>query len=103
MRMPSGLGTNGKRFWKKVLTEFQLVDSHDLERLSMCAKCLDVIHEAETRLSVDGLFVENRYGTSTEHPGCKMVRDNKLLFVKIIRELGLDLNTAEPSRPPRQY
>lgn len=100
---PKELKTAGKNFWKKVLSEYELSDSHDLERLSMACKCLDDLVEIEARVETDGRFVVNRYGTPVEHPGCKMIRDNRMLFIKIIRETGLDLNTATDARPPRQY
>lgn len=102
-RTPSGLKAAGKRFWKEVLSEYVLKDSHDLERLAMAAKCLDDLVDIEARVQADGMFVLNRYKTPVEHPGCKMIRDNRMLFVKIVRELGFDLVTAKDSRPPRQY
>lgn len=92
----------GRNFWKKVLKEYELTETHDLERLSMAAKCLDDISEAEERVRKDGMFVKNRYGSTIEHPGMKTIKDCRLLFVKIIRELALDISAPE-SRPPRKY
>jgi P27 family predicted phage terminase small subunit len=103
IRVPRGLKAAGKKFWKKVLSEYELQDSHDLERLAMACKCLDDLVEIEERVETDGRFVKNRYGTPVEHPGCKMIRDNRMLFIKIIRETGLDLTTVTDARPPRQY
>lgn len=102
-RVPKGLQADGKKFWKKVLNEYELPDTHDLERLAMACKCLDALSEIEERVKVDGRFTVNRYKTPIEHPGCKMIRDNRMLFIKIIREIGLDLTTAADARPPRQY
>ena len=69
----------------------------------MASKILDEVAESEARVKADGMFILNRYGNLVEHPGCKMIRDLRLLFVKIIRELGLDLADPGDSRPPRQY
>jgi len=102
-KTPSGLNTAGKKFWKKVLSEFELSETHDLERLSMACRCLDDLKEIENRVETDGKFTLNRYGAVVEHPGCKMIRDTRLLFIKIIREMGLDLVVPEDSRPPRRY
>ena len=33
MKVPKNLKKSGKKFWKTVLEEFSLTDSHDLERL----------------------------------------------------------------------
>jgi len=68
----------------------------------MAAKCLDELSAAEMQIKTDGMFTVNRYGATVEHPGCKMVRDSRMLFIKIIRELNLDI-PAQESRPPRKY
>ena len=77
---PKGLDATGRKFWRKVLSEYDLQDSHDLERLSIASKCLDDLSEAEERVKTDGRFTTNRYGTVVEHPGVKMVRDMRMLF-----------------------
>jgi phage terminase small subunit len=100
-KAPNKLQVTGRNFWKKVLSEYELNESHDLERLSMAAKCLDELRETEQRVKKDGRFLVNRYGNLTEHPGSKTIRDTRLLFVKIIRELGLDVENPEDPRPPR--
>ena len=99
---PKELKASGRKFWRKVLLEYDLQESHDLERLSMAAKCLDGLNEAENRVEADGMFVTNRYGNLVQHPGVKTIKDNRTLFVKIIREMCLDI-TAGDSRPPRRY
>ncbi len=102
-KIPKDLKKTGKIFYNKVLSEYELTDAHDLERLAMAAKCLDNVKEAENRVSSDGMFTRNRYGNTTEHPGLKTIKDMRLLFIKIIRELGLDITPPADSRPPRQY
>jgi len=100
--IPKGLKATGKRFWEQVTSEFELEESHDLERLKMACKCLDDLAEAEQRVNKDGMFITNRYGNTVEHPGVKIAKDMRLLFIKIIRELALDIQVPD-SRPPRQY
>lgn len=101
-KSPKGLASTGKKFWKKVLSEYELPDTHDLTRLAMACKCLDELADAEMQIKKDGRFCINRYGSTVEHPGCKMVRDSRILFIKIIRELNLDL-PVPVARPPRNY
>jgi phage terminase small subunit len=103
LKAPSGLKATGRRFWKNVLSEYELSETHDLERLCMAAKCLDDLAMAEKRVKDDGMFTKNRYGNVVEHPGLKMIRDMRLLFIKIVRELALDIIDPSDSRPPRQY
>ena len=100
---PGDLKAAGKTFWRKIHGEFVLDGQHDLERLGMACRCLDDLTEAEDRVRADGMFQVNRYGNTIEHPGMKVIRDMRLLFVRIIRELGLDLTNGPESRPPRRY
>lgn len=85
------------------MKEYDLSEAHDLARLSLACKCLDDLSVAEERVEKDGMFTENRYGNIVEHPAVKSIKDFRLLFVKIIRELSLDIVTPEDPRPPRQY
>jgi phage terminase small subunit len=99
---PKSLKSEGRAFWRKVLSEFDLQEAHDLERLSMAGKCLDDLSEAEKRVETDGMFTTNRYGSTVEHPGLRIIRDSRALFLKIIREACLDVTSGD-SRPPRRY
>lgn len=101
-RAPKGLDDIGKKFWKQVLSEYEFEETHDFERLAMAAKCLDDVSEVEEIVKTAGRFTENRYGGVVEHPGVKTIRDTRMLFIKIIRELNLDISGPE-SRPPRKY
>lgn len=103
IQYPKGLGPDGKKFYKNVLTEFVFSDSHDLERLAQAAYCLDDIAESQKNIAKDGRFFTTKSGIVREHPALKAVRDFRTLFVRIVRELGLDLEPAKNSRPPRQY
>ncbi len=84
------------------MSEFELVEGHDLARLEMACKTLDDLAVAEEQIKNDGMFTKNRYGSTVENPAVKTVKDLRLLFVKIIRELNLDVTVPE-SRPPRGY
>lgn len=100
---PGALKAAGRKFWKKVLGEYVLTDAHDLTRLALAAGCLDEIAGAEVILAADGYFTLDRYGGRRENPAAKSVRENKIIFCRIVRELGLDLEGAKESRPTRQY
>lgn len=103
VKIPSGLKTPGRKFYKKVLEEYELPETHDLERLFMAAKCIDEIADDEKTVKEEGRFIEDRFNQKREHPASKAIRDNKTLFCRIIRELGLDLATAQESRIPGRY
>ena len=101
-RAPSGLKAAGKSFWRKVLSEYQLEEAHDLQRLFQLCGCLDEIGEAEEVVEKDGRFILDRFGQQKEHPASRAIRDNKVLFCRILRELALDIAVPD-SRIPRQY
>lgn len=102
MKTPKTLGKAGKKFWKTVLEEFTLSDAHDLERLQMACSCLDSINAAQGQIEQDGAFIADRYGAVKEHPAGKVVRENKVIFCRIVREMALDIEVPE-SRLPRRY
>jgi len=103
VKIPSGLKMPGRKFYKKVLEEYELPETHDLARLYMAARCLDEIAADEKTVKAEGRFIEDRFHQKREHPASKAIRDNKTLFCRIIRELALDITDPGDSRPPRQY
>ena len=102
-RAPSNLQKAGKVFWKKIHSEYLFETAHDLERLVQACGCLDQIAGGEARIKEEGLFQKDRYGQIKEHCAVKLIRDNRILFARLIREIGLDLEKPKESRPPRQY
>lgn len=102
IRTPAGLKAPGKRFFKKVMGEYELEDTHDLERLTQACKCLDEIGEAEAIIEAEGRFIEDRFKQRREHPAAKSIRDARTLFFRAVRELALDVEVPE-SRPPRRF
>lgn len=102
-KTPTGLGSRGKQFWKRVLTEIPMDEAHDLERLRLACMTLDDLDAAERNIKAEGRYLKNRFGEARENPALKTVRDSRVVFCRIIRELGLDLEDGPESRPPRQY
>ena len=97
------LGKAGLKFRKQILKDFVIEERHDLKRLDLAAHCLDRIAECQDIVKKEGLIILDRFEQKKEHPAAKIERDNKTLFVRILRELGLDLEKQEESRPPAQY
>jgi phage terminase small subunit len=101
--VPEYLKDRGREFYIKVCSEFEFEHTHDLERIALAASELDIQDEAQRAIDEHGYYVINRYGRLVENPGIKTLRDSRTLFVRIIRELGLDLVNVPESRPPRRY
>jgi hypothetical protein len=103
MKYPKNLKKAGRKFFRKVQLEYVFEEEHDIERLIQAASCLDEISNAEQVLENEGRFFKTKSGIIREHPALKAIRDFRTLFVRIVRELGLDLETTQPPKPPGQY
>jgi hypothetical protein len=102
-KAPTGLRGPGRRFWKAATRERVFSESHDLARLLIGARTLDEIAADEATLATEGRFTVDRWGRRVAHPALKSLQENRALFLRVIRELALDLVAPEDSRPPRQY
>jgi len=103
-RAPSSLRKSGKKFWYDVTKRFVFNEPHHLKLLEQAAGCIDRIEEAREKIQKDGPYIFDRFNQLREHPAMRTERDNRILLVRIIRELGLDLVVNEEyTRPPRQY
>lgn len=102
-KAPKNLKAEGRKFWNRVTAEYDFEAEHDFVRLAQAAGCLDVIKAAEEKVEAEGMFVQNRFHELREHPGLKVIRDNKIVFCRIVRELSLDLDEGDGPRPPRLY
>jgi len=96
---PSALGPAGKKFWKKIVAEWNL-DPHHVELLAQAAKCLDRIAAAREIIDREGIIVKDRFGCSKRHPAVDVELQNKITFNRTLREIGLDVSAPE-NRPPR--
>lgn len=97
-KAPKNLKTEGRKFWRAVLKEFEFEKTHDFELLAQAAECLDRISECREAINKDGLFLRNRYDKPVEHDAAKIERAQKKLFLSIIREIGLTLQREDPQK-----
>ena len=100
---PATLKAAGRKFWNISQRELEIDEQHVIERFTMACKCLDEIAEYEKTLEAEGRFIRDRFEQIREHPAAKAIRENKVLFCRIIRELGLDLNVGPKTRIPGRY
>lgn len=100
---PRGLKAPGRRAWRCFLEVFDLSEPQDLARLEQACRCLDEIEELSAVVKKEGRIVYPPSGTMREHPASKAVRELRIVFARLVREMGVDLKEAPESRPPRQY
>jgi hypothetical protein len=100
-RPPRGLGADGRRLWKAVVDEYDLL-GHQFELLRLAAQALDRASQARTVLDRDGLTVSTTTGVKS-HPAAAIERDSRLAVARLLRELALEVDdpVSMPARPPR--
>ena len=100
MKIPNHLQKEGREFWRAVLSDYELEDSHHLKLLETASQCLDRIAQARRQILKHGGFYKDRFGQPKEHPAHKTERDNKVLFARLLRELNLDVEPPKEARIP---
>lgn len=97
------LKTRGLAFWKIVTDEFTLTDG-DCELLLVACELLDRAQQCRELLEKDGLTIVDRFNQTKSHPALEGERQSLLAFIKVRRELGLDVAPEESRGPlPRGY
>lgn len=93
--------TESSRLWcESIEREFEL-DSHHRLLLQAAAESWDAAQAARQIVARDGRTVVDRYQQIKPHPMLAEERQNKVVFARLIRELGLDVEPPKESRPPR--
>lgn len=98
---PRTLSPDSRRFWRRVTRDFVL-ESHDLELLRLACEALDRGAEARARILADGAYIPGRTGLRA-HPAVGIERDSAIRAARLLRELGLSLDSPATSRPPTRW
>jgi P27 family predicted phage terminase small subunit len=95
-RAPSHLRPETARWFRAVLDGWELQDHH-IRLLLIAAESWDRALEAREALDKEGLTFTDRFGAPHAHPAVKIERDARITFMRVLRELDLDI---EPPPPP---
>jgi phage terminase small subunit len=101
-KAPNFLKTEGRKFWRGVLSEYEITETHDLKLLAEASSCADRIFEARAEIEKSGPYFIDRWKQPKPHPAHAIENANKILFARLLRELNLDVQMPE-SRPPQRY
>ena len=99
---PKYLSKESAKFWNDILKIYEL-QPHHLRTLEMICGELDTAKKARRTIEKEGAYIEDRFGQVKAHPAVQVEQKSKNLFRLLMRELGLDLQSPEDSRPPRLY
>jgi len=93
----------GRIFWGKIHEQFEVRDAHHLKFLEEACGCLDTITQAQKEIEASGAFYTDRFSQPRAHPGFDLIKANRTLFARLLREMQLDTQPAEDARPVRLY
>lgn len=96
---PAYLSPKSKAWFNTIASDYEL-ESHHLRLLEAACLSWDRSEEARKRIEKDGAYLVNDKGILKNHPALKDELAYRTLFIRTIREMGLD-NPAPATRPPR--
>jgi phage terminase small subunit len=98
-RAPAHLRAATRRWWADVVAEWQL-DEHHVRLLTLAGEAWDANQQAGEALRRDGFTYVDRFNVPRPRPEVAIARDSKIAFARLVRELGLDVEAPNASRPP---
>lgn len=96
---PDGLSEATRQWWLETTSEFALEPRH-LKLLTLCATSWDRMNEAQDAITEHGMVYKNRFGDPKARPEIKIANDSATVFMRALRELGLDVEAPDEKNPP---
>ena len=97
--MPKGLSPEAKRLWGATVDTWTL-DGPGFTLLEDACKSLDRRRAAEKLVRKEGMTQTDRFGQIKAHPCMGIIRDEISSFVRLLKQLGLDVAGAAANAPP---
>lgn len=98
-KAPEGLTPATAEWWLSVAQEWDL-ERHHLRLLTLAAQAWDEVQAAQAVIATRGAVYEDRWGQPKARPEVALVRDGRIAFARLVRELDLDGVPPPESRPP---
>ncbi len=98
--IPPNLSAEAAAWWTNIVENYQL-QPWQIPTLTMAARCMDRISQAEKEIAEFGIsFVDSR-GERKKAPAVMVEREQKTIYARLVRELCLDTEPPKESRPPK--
>ena len=94
---PAHLREETQAWWREMVEKYAMGSQH-LKLLLAACESWDLYSDAMTVLRAQGLTFKNRFGQPCTRPEVAIMRDAKLAFVRIVRELNLPGDTPESAQ-----
>ena len=92
---PKGTGTEGRKLWRAVLTEYDL-EEHELTLLRQAVRVADACTELQAQVDREGLIVAGK-----AHPALVELRAQRILLARLIVALRVPMGEQEEGAAPR--
>lgn len=99
LKPPGHLKAATRRWWESVVSEWDLEDHH-VRLLQLAGEAWDRAEDARRAIDKHGLIYTTRFGDPKTRPEVAIERDSRLAFVRILRELDLDVEPPAGARRP---
>lgn len=96
-KAPKHLAATTRRWWEQVYADYNL-ESHHVRLLTLAGEAWDRGVQAREALKT-GLTYTDRFDCPRTRPEIAIERDSRIGFARLIRELGLDVEDPDESRP----
>lgn len=97
---PPQLSDAAKAWWLEFVAEFDFSQPHHYQSLKLAFEALDRARWAVESMEANGMVYVDRWGQPKARPEVAIARDNTVLFCRVLREMGLDIQPTD-SRLPR--
>ncbi len=96
---PEHLSERARAWWDDVVNGYAL-EPHHVHLLRLACEALDRAEQARQLLEKDGLTVATAAGSVKEHPAAAVEREAARTFMRLVRELGINVGEARPAGRP---
>lgn len=98
---PKHLSKAVRAWWKSVMLDYQL-EPHHLRLLQLAGEAWDACEQARKAIADHGTTYKDRFGAPRVRPEVGIMRDSRLAFARLVRELDLDVEApaSDRSGPP---
>jgi phage terminase small subunit len=99
LRLPKHLKPATRRWAEGILSDFVL-ESHHFRLLVLACQAWDRGDDARAALVESGSVFLDRFGQPRARPEVAIERDARIAFARLVRELALDVDEPNDTRPP---
>jgi phage terminase small subunit len=96
---PEHLSDVAKIWWKEFTDVFDFSQPNHQQSLRLAFEALDRARWAVESIEANGMVYIDRWGQPKARPEVAIARDNTVLFCRVLREMGLDVQPSDPRLP----